>query len=137
MADLQTILQALRNADAAGNTADAQRLAMLAQQYKNTTPSADPNAPDTGLMTGIANRALAIGEGLAKLPDTVTEAVTGFQDPRLLVPGDADQFMGVDWRNIGDTKFVENTPDIQKLENPLGFTGDEFENAGKFLQEKR
>ena len=137
MADLQSIMQALRNADAAGNTADAQRLAMLAQQYKNTTPSADPNAPDTGLMTGIANRALAIGEGLMNLPDTVTEAVTGYKDPRLLVPGDADQFMGVDWRNIGDTKFVENTPDIHKLENPLGFTGDEFENAGKFLQEKR
>ena len=136
MADLQTIMQALRNADAAGNTADAQRLAMLAQQYQNT-PSADPNTPDTGLMTGITNRALAIGEGLMNLPDTVTEAVTGYKDPRLLVPGDADQFMGVDWRNIGDTKFVENTPDIQKLENPLGFTGDEFENAGKFLQEKR
>lgn len=61
MADLQTILQALRNADAAGNTADAQRLAALAQKAKN----AQQEAPDTGLMTGIANRALSIGEGLA------------------------------------------------------------------------
>ena len=50
MADLQSIMQALRNADAAGNTADAQRLAVLAQQAQKT-PTADPNAPDTGLMT--------------------------------------------------------------------------------------
>lgn len=103
------------------------------QPQQQAIPAREPGVMES-LGRGIADRATGIAAGLAELPDTITEAVTGFKDPRLLVPGDADQFMGVDWRNIGDTRFVENTPDIQKLKNPFGFTGDEFENAGKYLR---
>ena len=139
MADINQLMTALRNADAAGDTAAAKRLAALIKQAQGGQTQPKPvQAPEPGVMEslgrGIADRATGIAAGITELPDTVAEAVTGFKDPRLLVPGDADQFMGVDWRNIGDTKFVENTPDIQKLQNPLGFTGDEFENTGKFLR---
>ena len=98
----------------------------VANAYKQLRQQPQPKpvqAPEPGVMEslgrGIADRATGIAAGITELPDTVAEAFTGFKDPRLLVPGDADQFMGVDWRNIGDTKFVENTPDIQKLQNPL------------------
>ena len=140
MADINQLMTALRNADAAGDTAAAKRLAALIKQAQGGQTQPKPvQAPEPGVMEslgrGIADRATGIAAGITELPDTVAEAVTGFKDPRLLVPGDADQFMGVDWRNIGDTKFVENTPDIQKLQNPLGFSGDEFENTGKFLRD--
>ncbi|MDB2513535.1 hypothetical protein N9Y31_03370 [Alphaproteobacteria bacterium] len=140
MADINQLMTALRNADAAGDTVAAKRLAALIKQAQGGQTQPKPvQAPEPGVMEslgrGIADRATGIAAGITELPDTVAEAVTGFKDPRLLVPGDADQFMGVDWRNIGDTKFVKNTPDIQKLQNPLGFTGDEFENTGKFLRD--
>ncbi len=42
MATPQQILEALRRADAAGNTEDAKRIANL---YKNVTQLTDPNQP--------------------------------------------------------------------------------------------
>lgn len=133
MADLQTIMQALRNADAAGNTADAQRLAMLAQQYQNT-PSADPNAPDTGLMTGIANRALAIGEGLTDFLPTVAKAVTGYENPRIYIDAGDDGFQLGDLRTA---RLMDEKDLPTGTKNPFGFTGREFENAADFLADKR
>jgi hypothetical protein len=111
-------------------------LAALKRQL-GTTKAPQQQQPNNNIFDGITDSAMRIGQGIIDLPNTVTKAFTGYEDPRLLVPGDKDGFLGIDWSNIGDTKFVENTKEVQNLKNPFGFTGDEFDNASQFIKDKR
>ena len=75
MADL---MNALRKADAAGDTAAAKRLAQLIKQQG----AAQQSQPDDSLTTGIANRALGIAAGATDFLPTVTKAITGVENPK-------------------------------------------------------
>ena len=128
MADL---MNALRKADAAGDTAAAKRLAQLIRQQQNA--SAPKAAPDDSLTTGMANRALAIAGGATDFLPTVTKAITGFENPRIQIPNDPDGLFG-----YGMPRFVDaSDPRLEGAKNPLGFEGDEFEKAADAIYAKQ
>ena len=134
MADLERLKRALQAADAAGDTAAATKLAKAIRSYKAPQQQQQPN---NNIFDGITDSAMRIGQGLIDLPGTVLDAFTGKEDTRLVLPGDPKQPLGIDWSNIGNAKFVGNSPEVEKLKNPFGFTGNEFDNASKFIKDKR
>ena len=134
MADLQQVLEALRNAEASGNTADAQQLAQLAQKLQTQQPQPDPNAPDTSLLTGIKAAGLRIGAGLADAIPTVNKALTGYENPRLFLDTGGDGFQLSDLKTL---RMMDEKDLPSNAKNPFGFSGTEFEDAASFLKTKK
>ena len=127
MADLMT---ALRNADAAGDTAAARRLAQLIQQQSASAPQA---APDDSLTTGMANSVMRMAGGATDFLPTVTKAITGYENPRIQIPNDPDGLFG-----LGMPRFVDaSDPRLEGATNPLGFEGNEFEKAADAIYAKQ
>jgi hypothetical protein len=71
MTDLQRALQALRAADAAGNTEDATKLAALVRQLQGSSGAPEAPAPTSNVLAGAAQRGLDL---VAGLPGFVNQA---------------------------------------------------------------
>ena len=100
--DMNQLMQALRNADAAGDTQAASRIAQMIQnqrQQQTAAPAQDRNVAEN-LGTGMMDRVYAIGEGLTNLLPTVTKAITGMENPRIFVDTGDDGFQFSDLKNI-------------------------------------
>ena len=137
--DMNQLMQALRNADAAGDTQAASRIAQMIQnqrQQQTAAPAQDRNVAEN-LGTGMMDRVYAIGEGLTNLLPTVTKAVTGMENARIVVPENPDGFYGIDWANLGDTTIAEDKNSTG--ENLIaGFDGGAtFEKAADYLAKNR
>jgi hypothetical protein len=74
--DLTRVMEALRKADAAGNTEDARKLATIADHLRESSQQPEPQRQDMGVMP-FANRAIAqtlgapadiVGKGLSLIP---------------------------------------------------------------------
>ena len=113
----------------------------VASAYKELRQQSKQASQQDGVFTTLAksigDSGLRIAEGATNLLPTVNRALTGYENPRLLVPRNDDNFLNIDWANIGESKFVENTPEIEKLENPFGFTGNEFDDATAYLRKNK
>ena len=134
MATYQELAQALQNAHRAGDTAAAQKLAqaLKGMQAQQQTQPQQQNQPTSNVFSGMASRGLGILEGAVKLPQTITEAVTGVKDPRIVFGNDQPGFQ------LGDLKPTVMTAaeaDAAGTYNPFGFTGNEFKNAAKALED--
>jgi hypothetical protein len=133
--DMNQLMQALRNADAAGDTQAASRIAQMiqSQQQQAAAPAPQRNVAEN-LGTGMMDRVYAIGEGLADFMPTVTKAVTGYENPRIYVPTGDDGFQFSDLKNT-EMRDAKDVP--AEATNPLGFTGTEFEDAADYLAKNR
>jgi len=137
--DMNQLMQALRNADAAGDTQAASRIAQMIQsqrQQQTAAPAPQRNVAEN-LGTGMMDRVYAIGEGLTDFLPTVTKAMTGMENPRIVVPENPDGFYGIDWANLGDTTIAEDKNSTGK--NLIaGFDGGAtFEKAADYLAKNR
>ncbi|MBH96793.1 MAG: hypothetical protein CMD87_06000 [Gammaproteobacteria bacterium] len=132
--DMNQLLQALRNADAAGDTAAASRIAQMIQQQRQ--PAAAPEQPSVigTLGKGMMDRVYAMGEGITDFMPTVNKALTGYENPRLYLPTGDDGFQFSDLKNM---RMMDEKDLPSGNVNPLGFTGKEFENAADYLAKNR
>ena len=122
---------------------------LVANQNKRGTPEFDQvanaykqlrqqpaNEPTSNIFAGMANSALRIAGGATDMLPTINKALTGYENPRIHVPGDKDQLLGIDWKNILDTRMRDATdPALEGSTNPAGFDGTEFEAAADSIYE--
>ena len=117
MATQAEILQALRNAHNAGDTAAAQRLAKMYKMGQE---------PDTGLMTGIKDSTARIGQGIVDFLPTVTDAITGVKDARIVFGNGSGE---LDMGDFVPRIMTAKEADDLGATNPFGFSGNEFSDA--------
>ena len=128
MATLEQMMTALRNADASGNTQDAKRLAQLIQQTRKPA--------DTSLLTGMQNSLYRAGQGIADAIPTAVSALTGMENPRLVIDKGGDGFQLSDLSTLQFKDASALTPEVE-ASNPLGIQGDPFRETADSISKAR
>ena len=118
-------------------TPEFETVANSYKQLRSQGSTAPQAAPDDSLTTGMYNSALRMVGGAADFLPTVTKAITGMENARILVPPKEDGFMGIDWANIGDTKLVEDKDSIGENLIPGFDGGATFEKAADAIYAKQ
>ena len=132
--DINQLMQALRNADAAGDTQAASRFAQMIQQMQQQQAAPEQPSVLGTLGKGMMDRVYAMGEGITDFMPTVNKALTGYENPRLYLPLGDDGFQLSDLKNM---RMMDEKNLPAGNVNPLGFTGKEFENAADYLAKNR
>ena len=133
--DMNQLMQALRNADAAGDTQAASRIAQMIQQMQQQQAAPEQPSVLGTLGKGMPDRVYAMGEGITDFMPTVNKALTGYENPRLYLPLGDDGFQFSDLKNM---RMMDEKELPAGNVNPLGFTGKkEFENAADYLAKNR
>ena len=98
--DINQLMQALRNADAAGDTQAASRFAQMIQQMQQQQAAPEQPSVLGTLGKGMMDRVYAMGEGITDFMPTVNKALTGYENPRLYLPLGDDGFQLSDLKNM-------------------------------------
>ena len=116
--DMNQLLQALRNADAAGDTQAASRIAQMIQQQRQAAAAPEQPSVLKRLAKGPLDRLYAMGEGITDFIPTATKALTGYENPRLYLPLGDDGFQFSDLKNM---RMMDEKNLPAGNVNPLGF----------------